>query len=113
MKTPLILLATTLLIAGCSTTSTSLSDQQNQNANVSPLEVSQSLSESILEMESQLEKVSNLSDCNQFQDQNIKQECITNIAFAKAEEGSAEYCDLITVDLASQDCKSLATSQGR
>lgn len=113
MKTPFILLVTAIMMAGCSTTSTSVSNQQNQNTNVPPLELSKSLRDSVLELESKLEKVSKISDCNQFQDPNIKQECITNIAFEKAEEGNPEFCNLITEALASQDCKNLATSQGR
>jgi len=103
MKTPLIFLATTLLIAGCSTASNEIQSQvqdvsgfQNQSA--------EQLIKKIQETEEKLSKVSSIDDCKQFNDFNINQDCEVSFAFEEAEKGNVSYCNRLKNEEIQAEC---------
>jgi len=114
MKTPLALLAITLLLAGCSTTSNQIDNPnlESQQSN-SPVQSKEKLFNSVKEIEVKMANVKDITDCDQFTDKNMKQDCIVNIAFSESELGNQSLCKSIDdLDLKSE-CQQLSKDQDR
>ena len=103
MKTPLILLATTILIAGCSNTSNEIQTQVEEVSGFQD-QSSEQLVQKIQKTEEKLSKVSGIDDCKQFNDFNINQDCEAGFAFEEAEKGNISYCNRLKNEEIQAEC---------
>ena len=114
MKTPLILLATTLLIAGCSTASNQIDNYSTESTQSDSLiQSKEQLLNYIKEVEATLANIKDVSECDQFTDKNLQSECIVNLAFSESELGNKSLCKNIDDEDLKSECQQLSTNQDK
>ena len=114
MKTPLILLATTLVLAGCSTASNQIDDYSTESQQSESLRQSKDqLLNYVKEVEDTMANIKDISECDQFTDKNIQSECIINLAFSESELGNKSLCKNIDDEDLKSECQQLSTNQDK
>jgi len=114
MKTPLILLATTLLIAGCSTASNQIDNYSTEShQSDSLIQSKEQLLNYVKEVESAMSSIKEVNECDQFTDENLKSECVVNLAFSESELGNKSLCKNIDDEDLKLECQQLSTNQDK